>query len=230
MALKAGSRYGSIMNPGHSMWSPMGSQAQYYDVGGITEPDDNQAYVNLVQGNAIRQKTDLEQQKFDLMKGLFGKVSGGDLFGGGSFNMQPANVPAPRYISAGPVWSQSQIDARAGLDRSNLITQANNESRAFTGGLASRGFSPFSPFAGFNQQNNLMRAYSGAAANETNLNFNSAKANSDARLQAAQVNADMYRSHANALSQANQLNADFALKRTGQGQDFIGMLLRSLGG
>lgn len=228
--MKYGSQYRSIMDPANAPWTPMGGTGMPYDVFGVVEPDDFSGYLNRAQADAATSNADLARQKFDLFKNFFGKASGGDLFGSGSSSFRPASVPTPNYISAGPIWTQGQINARAGLDRANLIGQANNESRAFSTGMASRGFSPYSPFASFNQQNNLMRAYSGAASNETNLNFNAAKANSDAALQASQINADMYRSYANALGQSNSFNGDFLLKQQGQKQDFITSLLRSLGG
>ncbi len=169
-------------------------------------------------------------EKFNIWKKLFGDTIGsGGLSGSGNFNYQAPNIPAPQYVSGGPVWNQSQINNEANLQRNNLMAQANNQSRMFTQGLASRGFSPLSPFAGMNAQNNMMRANAGAAANETNLNFNSAQANSDAKLKAAGINAGMYGDYTRNLLGSAQSQNQFNLQRQGLSNDFIGMLMRGLG-
>lgn len=230
MALKAGSTYGSIMNPGHSMWSPMGSQAQYYDVGGVTEPEDNQAFVNLATGYKIKDDNDRANQKFDLFKGLLGNMKGmmdGGGSGYGNYN-QGMNIPAPRYASYSPVYSQSQVDAQAGLQRSNLMNQAQQSNRRFTQSLGQRGFSPNSPFGLLNSESSLMRANSGAAQNETNLNFQAAGANSDARIKTAQINSQLQGDYMRAMAQQQQGNSQYNLQRQSQQNDLFKMLLGGL--
>lgn len=170
----------------------------------------------------------MQQQKWDMVRNLFGGLGNGSFGLGFNMNSNPASIPAPAYIHAAPVWSQNQINSQANLQRNNLLTQANNSSRDFSQQMASRGFSPFSPFAMMNQQNNLMRANAGAAANETNLNFNSAQANSDAMLKAQGINAGLYGDYTRNLLGSQQSNLDYQLRSRGQQQDFIGMLLRSL--
>lgn len=219
-------KYGFI--PGsQSAGQAMGYGAGYQGIGSLITPDAGDYFSNMNAQENAAQDLQMKKKKFDLLSGLFG---GGGMMGSGnaSASYKPPTIPAPQYLNAGPVWSQSQIDAQSNLQRNNLLTQANNQSRDFSQGMASRGFSPFSPFAMQNQQNNLMHANAGAAANETNLNFNSAQANSDARLKAGSINAGLYGDYTKSLLGQGQFNADYQLRSQSQHQDFIGQLLRSL--
>lgn len=133
------------------------------------------------------------QQK-QLWGALFPQIKnafGGDSFVGKLYN-NPFTIPAPNYLTPSPVWSQGQIDAQSNLQRANLQQQAAVQSRDFANKMGSRGFSPLSPLSDFMANNNNMKANAAAAANETQLNFGAAQANSDARLKAAQVNAGMW--------------------------------------
>lgn len=169
----------------------------------------------------------MKQRKFDIFNNLLGQYGRGGFGGIGNASSRPMNsLPAPRYINAGPVWSQGQIDAQSNLQRGNLLTQANNQNRDFMNTMATRGFAPNSPFGMLNSQSNLMRANAGAAANETNLNFNAAKANSDARLDASRTNAGMYGDYIRSLAQQQQANANYNLQSQGQQFDIFRTLLQ----
>ncbi len=139
----------------------------------------------------------------------------------GRMNVRTPNVPMPSYVNAGPVWTQGQIDAQAGLQRGNLLTQAGNQSAQFNRDLASRGFSPLSPFGMLNQQNNIMRANAGAAANETSLNFEAAKANSDAKLKGAQINAQLYGDYARSLADSRNAEMSYLNNRQKMKNEFL---------
>jgi len=229
MALKAGSRYQSIMRPEDAAWTPMGSTGQYAEVMGVVEPDDGTAYLNHAQGNSVNQDIDLKKKKFDLISGLLSGYKG-LLSGQGSASMSPYNnIPMPSYMDYQPVMSQGQVDAQANLQRGNLLSQATNSSRSFNNNLASRGFSPYSPFGMANQQSNLMRANAGAAANETNLNVNAATANSDARIKTGGVNASLYGDYARSLASQDQINSNFYLQDRQQQADLLKLLLAGLG-
>lgn len=141
--------------------------------------------------------------------------------GSGSMKFTSPAIPAPNYVSAGPVWTQGQIDAQAGLQRGNLVSQATNESQQFNRNLASRGFSPLSPIGMLNQQNNIMRANAAAASNETGLNFDAAKANSDARLRAQQINAGMYGDYSRSIANQRQGEMDFYNKQQQMKNQFL---------
>lgn len=226
MPLPYGTQYKSIMRPEDAPWTAMGSTGQYVDMFGLVSPDDNTGYLNRAKAEQLQSETGLAQQKFDLLRNLFGRLGPSSFNASASF--QPSAIPAPRYISAGPVWTQQQIDAQSGLQRSNLMTQANNQSRDFTQNMARSGFSPMSPFAMMNSQNNMMRANAGAAENETKLNFDAAQANSDARLKAGGINAGIYGDYARALANQNQVAADFALKNAGAQRDWFSTIFRGL--
>lgn len=221
--MKFGTTYRSLQGPGGMPWTAMGDTGQAADIFGLVDPPDIPAY------DWMKEQRDKEQ--FDMKKNLFGKLFkslDGFGSGSGSFSYTPPSIPAPNFVSAGPVWSQQQIDAQSNLQRGNLMTQANNQSRDFGLGMASRGFSPFSPFAQFNANNNMMRANAGAASNETNLNFNAAKANSDASLQAAGINAGIYGDYVKALMGQGQMQNEYNLKRMGMQQDLVSQLMRAL--
>lgn len=175
----------------------------------------------------VEQQAALQGQKFNIFKDLLGNFNRGGFGGIGNASSRPMNsLPAPRYINAGPVWSQGQIDAQSNLQRGNLLTQANNQNRDFMNTMATKGFAPNSPFGMLNSQSNLMRANAGAAANETNLNFNAAKANSDARLDASRTNAGMYGDYIRSLAQQQQANANYNLQSQGQQFDIFRTLLQ----
>lgn len=222
-----------VFDPGTKFGFVPGSQVagsalygpQYQGVYGAIAPPD---FLKVTQRDALLADTQMKQDKFNLLKGMLGKFDFGG--GDGSFSSMPfGNIPAPNYITPGPVWSQQQINAASNLQRGNLLTQAATQNDMFNKDLASRGFSPFSPFGAYQANANIMRANSGAAANETNLNFNSAKANSDAKLQGAGINANLYGDYIKALASQQQMQGDWNLKRMGFNFDILRSLLGGLG-
>lgn len=228
MAFRPGTTWGSIFNQAKSPWTPQGSNGQYWDMTGVVEPDnpfDNN--LKAAQANQITAQTDLAGKKFDILTNfLKGFKPGGS--GGLSLSSNFPALPGPNYISPQPVYSQQQVDNMSGLQRSALLGQAQNQTRQFTQGLASRGFSPLSPLGQYMGQSNLMKANAGAAANETQLNFDAAKANSDARLTAEQVNTGRYGSYIDALSRQRSVDADLALKQLGMQYDIYSTILRGI--
>lgn len=221
--VEAGTRWGFIPGSqaaGSALYGP-----QYQGVyGGIAPPDS----LKNAQRDSILADMQLKQDKFGLLKGMLGNFDFGG--GDGGFSSSPfGSIPAPNYVHPGPVWTQQQIDASGNLARGNLLTQAASQSQQFNKDLAGRGFSPLSPFGAFNNQSNIMRANSAAAANETNLNFGSAKANSDARLQGEGINANLYGDYVKSLSQQNQMQGDWNLKKMGFNFDILRSLLGGLG-
>lgn len=225
MALKAGSTYQSILRPENVAWTPMGTTGQNAEVMGVVEPDDNSAYVNFTKARAQEQATDLSKQKFDLLSGL---LKGYKSNFAGSIGAPANNVPAPNYMAYQPVYTQQQINAQAGLQRANLLNQADQQTRQFGQQMASRGFSPMSPYSMLAGQSNTMRANAGAAANETKLNFDAATANSDARIKTGGINAGIYGSYAGAIGQQNSLNTQWALQTRAQDNDIYKLLLSGL--
>lgn len=211
----------------------LGTSGQHQAIGKVIEWDPLDDAMKSLQVSGARQDQDMKQQKFNmlqrLMKGLPG--FGGSGGGNSSFRMNGPNIPAPQYINAGPVWTQNQINMKANQGRNELLNQASQQSTMFTQDLANRGFSPFSPFAGFNQQANMMRANSGAMRNETDLNFNAAKANSDARLQAAGINAGIQGDYMRSLLGQQQLSSENYWKGQGmqnQQQEALLSMIRGL--
>lgn len=227
MALKAGSKYKSIMGPEDAAWTPMGTTGQFAEMMGVVEPDDHSSFLNLAQGQGLIQDQKMKQQKFDLFSQYLKQGMGG-LSGGGSMDVSMPSLPGPNYINPSAVYNQGQINAMSNLQRGNMLTQASNQSRQFNSDLAGRGFSPLSPMAMFNQQNNLMRANAGAASNETNLNFNAAKANSDAILGGQGINAQLYGDYIKSLSNQYSTNADMTYKNKALQQDLFTSLLKGL--
>jgi len=204
----------------------MGTTGQFQQVMGVVEPDDNSAYANFTKARAQEQATDLAKQKFDLLSGMlkgYKSNFAGALSGGPS-----SNVPAPNYMAYQPVYSQQQINAQAGLQRANLLNQADQQTRQFGQQMASRGFSPMSPYSMLAGQSNIMRANAGAAANETKLNFDAASANSDARIKTGGVNAGLYGSYAGAIGQQNAQQMQWALQTRAQDNDIYKLLLSGL--
>jgi len=228
MALKAGSQYKSILTGPTGAWTPMGTTGQYVDMMGVVEPQDNTALLNKTQSDNIYQDMDLKKKKFDLFSQFLKTGMGGMGSGSGSLNFQMPSLPGPNYINAGPVWSQQQINAQSNLQRGNLLTQASNQSRQFSNDLASRGFSPLSPMSMFNEQNNMMRANAGAAANETATNWTAAKGNSDATLAGQGINANLYGDYIKSLSNQNSTRADLQYKQQALQQDLFATLLKGL--
>lgn len=208
----------------------------YQGVYGYIEQDN--PYDNALKAGqleSLNQQNSMAKRKFDMLAGLIGKnpFSGGGM-GSSNFMSRPANnIPAPNYISAGPIWSQGQINAKAGQTRANLLNAADNQTDTAMRDMSSRGFSPFSPFATGMGQSNLMKAYGSAAQNETDLNFTAAKANSDARLQAAGINAGMYSGYADSLGRQNIANSqsqmDAYMRDRGMQLDYFKSLLSTLG-
>lgn len=212
-AFKAGTKWqpigpvtpGGADMPGAQMW-------------GAVEPPDWEKY--QVQEGIRREaalwddprKEAAMGRAFNMMKTLFDDGQQTVERGGRSAFSTPG-IPAPRYMNAGPVWSQQQINAQSNLQRGNLLSQANNQSAQFNNQLANRGFSPLSPFGMLNQQSNLMRANAGAAANETNLNWTAAKGNSDAALQAGGINAKLYGDYAQALGNSRNAQMDYDIRK-----------------
>jgi hypothetical protein len=134
-------------------------------------------------------------------------------------------IPRPSYIGTGGVYTQGQVDAMSNLQRGNLQQQAGTMTNNFASSLGARGFSPMgSPMLDFYSQAANMRANAGAASNETNLNFNAAKANRDASIAASGVNANLYGSYTDALSRL----ADIQMRGQMQSQTQKYDLLRSL--
>lgn len=228
MALKAGTKWGSIYDAKNAPWTYMGSTGQFAEMTGLIEPQDPyDMRLKAAQADALQQQTAQGAKKFDLLQGfLSGFKPGGS--GGFQFRSNSPSLPAPNYVSAQPVYSQSQVDAMSGLQRSNLLGQASNATRDFTKGLAGRGFSPLSPIGSFMEQNNLMRAHAGAASNETKLNFDAAKANSDARLQSEGINSGLYGHYLGALGQQRNIDAEMALKQLGMQYDLYNTILRGV--
>lgn len=228
MPFRPGTTWGSIYNAAKSPWTQQGSNGQHMEMTGLIEPDnpfDNN--LKAMQANALQQQTAQSQQKFDLLQSfLKGFKPGGA--GSLNFSSNSPNLPAPNYLTPSPVYGQSQIDAMSGLQRSNLLGQAANSTRQFTSGLANRGFSPLSPMGNFMGQSNLMKAHAGAASNETNLNFNAAKANSDAQLQAQGINAGLYGNYIGALGQQRNIDAELAMKQLGMQYDTYNTILRGI--
>lgn len=224
-AVSSGAKWGII--PGSQEWGQRIYGPQYTGIGSLIEPDDGTYGLHRSQRASIDTDTDLKQKKFDLFS-QFLKNGMGGAGGSGAFNFQMPSLPAPNYITAGPVWNQQQINAQSNLQRNNLMTQASNQSRQFSQDLGSRGFSPLSPMAMFNQQNNLMRANAGAASNETSLNFNSAQANSDAMLKGQGINANLYGDYIKSLSNQYSTQGDLAYKSRALQQDLFTSLLKGL--
>lgn len=216
------------MNQANRPWTPMGSTGQYADMTGIIEPDN--PFDNLLKGaqvDSLKLNDALKQKKFDMLSGFLRGFGNGSA--GGTMSMTPLhNIPGPRYLNAGPVWSQSQIDAQSNQQRGNLLTQAATASRGFGADLASRGFSPNSPFAMFNQQNNLMKANAGAATNETGINWTAAKANSDAKLGAEGINAGIYGDYIKSLASQNSIQADLWSRQQAQQMEMLRAILGGL--
>ena len=173
-----------------------------------------------------RQKDQLGLQRMQIGNSLLGQMASGS--GNGMFNyskMPAFGVPAPRYVGTGGVYTQGQIDAQSNLQRAGLQQQAATGNQNFASSLASRGFSPTgSPLLDYYQQAGMMKANAGAAQNETELNFNAAKANRDATISAQGVNANLYGSYTDALSRL----ADIQMRGQLQGQSQRFDLLRSL--
>lgn len=232
-AYKAGTTYKSMLTPQSNWWTAMGSPGNITDVYGMVEPDDNTAWLNQVKGLQTLQQTDQSKQKFDLFKDFLGKL---DLGGSSNSNVQirggsgsaGAPVPAPRYASYSPVYSQGQVDAQAGLQRAALLNQAQQNTRNFTQDLGSRGFSPLSPFSMLAGQSNIMRANAGAASNETNLNFQAAGANSDAKAKTDATNAQVYGDYARSVAAQNQLNQQNEQYQASLHQDMLKLMLSGL--
>jgi hypothetical protein len=171
-----------------------------------------------------RQGDELGLQRQQISNSLLGQLarSQGDF----SYSRTPtAGVPAPSYIGTGGVYSQGQVNAMSNLQRGNLQQQAGTLTNNFASSLGARGFSPMgSPMLDFYSQAANMRANAGAASNETNLNFNAAKANRDASIAASGVNANLYGSYTDALSRL----ADIQMRGQMQSQTQKYDLLRSL--
>lgn len=229
MALQAVSsqaRYGFIPGSADAMNGPFMNSPLYQGIASLIEPGtpgmDSFAFDQRQKG------WDQQNQKFDMWKKLFGNLTPGMGQGNSSFQYHSPNIPAPQYISTGPVWTQQQINSQANMQRNNLLTQANNQSRQFTQGLGSRGFSPMSMFGDFNSQNNLMHANAAAANNETQLNFNSAQANKDAELKAAGINAGLYGDYTRNLMGEAQAQNQFNLQSRGLQNDYLGMLMKGM--
>jgi len=222
--IAAGTRYGFI--PGsQEAGVAMGYGAGYKGIASLIGPAPTW---DLAAQDAQTNAYDHANQKFDLFKGLLSKFNQGGL-GNGSYSSMPMNsVPAPHYASGGNVYSQSQVNAQAGLQRANLLSQAQQNTRQFTQQLGSRGFSPMSPYAMLAGQSNTMRANAGAASNETNLNMMAAQANADARAKADATNASVYGSYANALGQQNQISSQYNLQKGSQNNDLLRILLSGL--
>ena len=219
----SGTKFGFL--PGSQVAGSALYGPQYQGVYGAVAPPD---FLKVAQMESLRQEMGLKQDKFDLLKGFLNSYKPGNMFGTGSMSTSYPSLPTPNYVNAAPVWSQQQIDAQAGLQRAKLLGQAQSASRQFQQGLAGRGFSPLSPIGGFMEQNNLMQAASGAASNETNLNFNAAKANSDARLAAQGINSDLYGKYITALGNQRNTQADLDLKRMGMQYDLFNSILRGI--
>lgn len=196
---------------------------------GMTSDD----WLKQAQMGQMKFNQKLQGQKFDLVKGMLGKLFGGGMgsgFGSGmTGNPMGMMAPAPRYISASPVYSQGQVDAQSNLQRANLLQQGATQTQQFANQLGSRGFSPLSPLAGMVGNMNEMRARSGAAQNETNLNFQAAQANSDARLKAAGINAGMYGDWAKSLLGFQSMRYDNQFRSQQLQQQLLGQLLGQLG-
>jgi hypothetical protein len=155
----------------------------------------------------------------------------GDWSGSGFYNSRPVNqIPRPRYVGEGGVWTQRQIDNQANLQRAQLYGDAARQDRGLAQNMAARGFSPMSPMLGSMQNQNMWRAYQGAAANETGLNFDAAKANRDAQLQAQRINAGIYGDYARALAQQQEIQARNQMQGQSQRYDLITRLLGMYGG
>lgn len=183
-----------------------------------------EAELNLAQG----------RQKFDFLKGILGNINNalgppGRFGGGGGFGLGAGFGPPAfqSFAPSGPIWNQGQINAQANLQRGNLNQQAGTEARQAQENFANRGFSPVgSPFLNYAQQNAMLKANAAAASNETNLNFNAAKANRDAELEAAKMNAASYGNWLNALMQGQ----GFQIQEQRTQQDFLTNLLNSVRG
>lgn len=165
-------------------------------VSGIYD-DSQDRQVRLGYEQLAFQKDQAAQQNA-LRQQLFGKINS---FSTWTPNSRPVSFssvggfrpPAPKYLSASPIWSQGQIDAQANLQRANLQTQAADSGKRVGEDLVNRGFSPVaSPFLNFAQQNALMKANAAAAANETGLNWTAAQANKSAELETGKINAALY--------------------------------------
>src|SRR5580765_6557681 len=74
----------------------MGYGAGYQGVASLIEDPDPLGFLNY---DLARQQNERQGQKFDMLKGLFGKPNFG-FSGSGSAQFTPPNTPAPNYISA----------------------------------------------------------------------------------------------------------------------------------
>lgn len=176
-----------------------------------------------------RQGDELDLTKKRMGLGLLGQLSRS--MGDFSYSKQPAfAIPQPGYVGTGGVYNQGQIDAMSNLQRGNLQQQAGTATNNFAASLGARGFSPMgTPLLDFYGQSAMMRANAGAARNETQLNFDAAKANRDAQIAAQGVNANMYGSYTDALSRLADVQMRGQTQSQSQKFDLLRMLLGQLG-
>lgn len=140
------------------------------------------------------------QRRSDLYDQLLGNI-GTSIGSNNAFYRSTMNpIPAPHYASTGPVWSQSQINNQANMQRAQMQAAAANQTRNYATSAAARGFSPMSPLTQFMQATNDQRANIGAAQNETNLNWQAALGNREAQQRGESINAGLYGSYTSALA------------------------------
>jgi hypothetical protein len=172
------------------------------------------------------------QNAFGNLFGSYGhKGWGAGFMGGGTMGSNPYGgwAQAPNYVNPSPVYTQQQINNQANLQRANLYANAANTNRQFAENSARSGFSPNSPAYQFMQNTNSWRAAQGAAANETNLNFNAAAANAQNILAGQQVNAGLYNDYMRALGEQQGQGLQYGLGIRGQDIGVLESFMRGLG-
>jgi len=212
--------YSTIMQQGPSPEDMQAMQQQAMNMRHSQEMFPGQLQQQGLQTGMMKAKSDFLNK---LLGGIGGMMTGGGRFGGGfGLNSTFGAPPAPNYVSGGPVYTQGQINAQSNLQRANLQQQGASTAHQLGNQYASQGFSPVaSPFVSYAQQNAMLKANSGAAQNETNLNWTAAQANKNAELDAAKVNASLYGDWLNSLMQGQNLGIQ---EQRTQQDYFLGLL------
>lgn len=225
MAYEFGTKFGFV--PGSQVAGSRIYGPQYQGVYGAMNPPDS---LKAAQAAQLQNQTALDTQKFDMMKGLWGQLSK-NLGSSGSINASSYGgmIPAPNYMTPGPIWNQGQINSQANQQRAQMQAQAANATRGYATSAAARGFSPMSPLTQFMQQTMGQRANIGAAQNETKLNWDAALGNAQNMNQQSGINAGLYGSYTDALAKNRSLDLQAQNQQWGQQNEMINLLSKLLG-
>lgn len=225
MAYEFGTKFGFV--PGSQAAGSRLYGPGYQGVYGAMSPPDTLKNAQTAQ---VLNQTGLANQKFDMMKGLWGQLSK-NLGSSGSMNASSYGgmIPAPNYLTPGPVWNQGQINAQANQQRAQMQASAANASRGYATSAAARGFSPMSPLTQFMQQTLGQKANIGAAQNETKLNWDAALGNAQNMNQQAGINAGLYGSYSDALAKNRSLDLQSQNQQWAQQNEMINLLSKLLG-